>query len=257
MADGAIEFRNVVTYAAPSPTPSQVEGVGASGISLVLEAGTTTALLGRSGSGKTTLLRTVNGLVRPTAGDVLVQGRNVAAWDLLELRRGIGYVIQETGLYPHMTIERNVAMSLELAGKPQVERTDRAHALLESVGLDPARFAKRMPWQLSGGERQRAGVARALALDPTILLMDEPFGALDPLTRADMQTMVRDLLARLKITAVIVTHDLQEAIFLAHRIVLLERGQVMADLPSREVLGSEIPAVQEYVRAVRRFEAAE
>jgi osmoprotectant transport system ATP-binding protein len=255
MADGAIEFRDVVTYAAPSPGLT-AEGVAvAGGISLTLEAGTTTALLGRSGSGKTTLLRTVNALVRPQSGQVLVHGQDVAAADLLTLRRGIGYVIQETGLYPHMTIERNVAMPLELAGKPLAERTQRAHALLESVGLDPARFAGRMPYQLSGGERQRAGVARALALDPKILLMDEPFGALDPLTRADMQTMLRELLGRLHVTALIVTHDLQEAIFLAHRVILLERGAVVADMASGAVLESEIPLVKQYVHAVRRFEA--
>jgi osmoprotectant transport system ATP-binding protein len=253
MTDGAIEFRNVVTYAAPS----RAEGVAVDvGISLSLAEGTTTALLGRSGSGKTTLLRTVNALVKPLSGQVSVHGQDVASADLLALRRGIGYVIQETGLYPHMTIERNVAMPLELAGKPLVERIQRSHVLLESVGLDPTRFATRMPYQLSGGERQRAGVARALALDPSVLLMDEPFGALDPLTRAEMQTMLRELLSRLRITALIVTHDLQEAIFLAHRVILLERGEVVADLASYAVLESQIPFVQQYVHAARRFEAA-
>jgi osmoprotectant transport system ATP-binding protein len=256
MAGGAIEFRDVVTYATPSPVTSG-EGVAVSaGISLKLQAGTTTALLGRSGSGKTTLLRTVNRLVRPVSGQVIVNGRDVGGSELIPLRRRIGYVIQETGLYPHMSIERNVAMPLELAGKSPEERKARARELLGSVGLEPERFAERMPWQLSGGERQRAGVARALALDPSILLMDEPFGALDPLTRAEMQTMLRDLLARLKVTALIVTHDLQEAIFLAHRVVLLERGSVAADLPSHAVLESEIAAVREYVHAVRRFEVA-
>jgi osmoprotectant transport system ATP-binding protein len=253
MPDGAIEFSNVVTYAAPS----RLEGVAVdAGISLSLEEGTTTALLGRSGSGKTTLLRTVNALAKPLSGQVRVHGQDVSAADLLALRRGIGYVIQETGLYPHMTIERNVAMPLELAGKPQAERTLRAHELLESVGLDPLRFAARMPYQLSGGERQRAGVARALALNPSILLMDEPFGALDPLTRAEMQTMLRELLSRLRITALIVTHDLQEAIFLAHRVILMERGGVVADMASHAVLDSTIPLVEQYVHAVRRFEAA-
>jgi osmoprotectant transport system ATP-binding protein len=260
MAAGAIEFRDV-SMTIPA-TPSDQEGVAASrrrilnGVTLSVAPGTTTALLGRSGSGKTTLLRTVNGLVLPTGGSVTVNSRDVATSDLQELRHGIGYVIQETGLYPHMSIERNVAMPLELAGKPPDERKHRAAELLGMVGLDPPQFASRMPWQLSGGQRQRAGVARALAADPSILLLDEPFGALDPLTRAEMQTMLRDLLARLGKTALIVTHDLQEAIFLAHHVVFIDAGMVQADLPSHEVLESEIEGVQAYVRAVQRFEAA-
>lgn len=260
MAAGAIEFRDV-SLTVPA-TPSDPGGVAASarrildGITLSIAPGTTTALLGRSGSGKTTLLRTVNGLVLPTGGSVIVHGQDVVASDRLALRRGIGYVIQETGLFPHMSIERNVAMSLELAAKPPVERMQRAAELLGMVGLNPAQFASRMPWQLSGGQRQRAGVARALAADPSILLLDEPFGALDPLTRAEMQTMLRDLLARLGKTALIVTHDLQEAIFLAHHVVFIDAGRVQADLASHEVLESHIEGVQAYVRAVQRFEAA-
>jgi osmoprotectant transport system ATP-binding protein len=260
MAAGAIEFRDVsLTIDA---APSVLEGVAASGrkildgISLSLAPGTTTALLGRSGSGKTTLLRTVNGLVLPTGGSVVVNDSNVATADLQALRRSIGYVIQETGLYPHMSIERNVSMPLELAGKPVEERRSRAAELLGMVGLDAAQFAARMPWQLSGGQRQRAGVARALAADPSILLLDEPFGALDPLTRAEMQTMLRDLLARLGKTALIVTHDLQEAIFLAHRVIFIDAGKVQADLPSHEVMESQIEGVKAYVLAVQRFEAA-
>ena len=260
MAAGAIEFRDVslTVQAAPSD-PGGVVASGRrilDGITLTLAPGTTTALLGRSGSGKTTLLRTVNGLALPTGGSVTVNEQDVAASDLQALRRGVGYVIQETGLYPHMTIERNVAMPLELAGRPLEERRGRAAELLGMVGLDPAAFASRMPWQLSGGQRQRAGVARALAADPAILLMDEPFGALDPLTRAEMQTMLRELLARLGKTALIVTHDLQEAIFLAHRVIFIDAGKVQADLASHEVLQSRIAGVQAYVHAVQRFEAA-
>jgi osmoprotectant transport system ATP-binding protein len=257
MNGAAIEFRDVIVDAAPSRQSG--EGVAVStghilnGISLRLEAGSTTALLGRSGSGKTTLLRSINGLVLPSSGEVLVDGQPVAKSDLLTLRRGIGYVIQETGLYPHLNILRNVAMPLEIAGKPKAERASRAHEVLSLTGLDPAVFANRMPWQLSGGQRQRAGVARSLAADPSILLLDEPFGALDPLTRAEMQTMLRDLLARLGKTSVIVTHDLQEALFLADRILLVEKGSIVADLPSSEVLHSQLPAVQEYVAAVHRI----
>lgn len=257
MNGAAIEFRDVIVDAAPSRQNSGEGVVILNGISLELEAGTTTALLGRSGSGKTTLLRTINGLVAPTSGAVLVNGEVVGNADLLALRRRIGYVIQEIGLYPHLTIERNVAMPVELAGKPLTERQSRAHELLAMTGLDPAKFAERMPWQLSGGQRQRAGVARALAADPAILLLDEPFGALDPLTRVEIQTMLRDLLKKLQKTAVIVTHDLQEAVFLADRILLLDKGNIVADLPSRDVLHSQIPAVKQYVAAVQRFPEAE
>lgn len=266
---GAIEFRDVVFAVPESQAPSHAEGVSSSaahrilnGITVSLEAGAVVALLGRSGSGKTTLLRTVNGLVVPTGGSVWVNGADVAQADLRTLRQGIGYVIQDTGLYTHMTLERNVSMALELAGKPLAERRARAAELLDRVGLPAAQFARRMPGELSGGQRQRAGVARALAGNPSILLMDEPFGALDPLTRADMQTLLRDLLAAERsdthagITALIVTHDLQEAIFLAGRVLFIDNGCVAANLPSHEVMTSTIPTVQEYVRAVQRFEAA-
>lgn len=222
------------------------------GISLDLQQGTTTALLGRSGSGKTTLLRTVNALVRPSSGAVEVAGRAVAEAELVGLRRSIGYVIQETGLFPHMTIERNVGLALELAGEGKDQRRARVEELLALVGLNAGEFRDRYPWQLSGGQRQRVGLGRALATDPEVLLMDEPFGALDPITRAEMQTMLRELLARVRKTVLIVTHDLDEALFLAQRVIFLQDGVVVADLPSSDVEGSEAPAVQEYVRAVHR-----
>jgi osmoprotectant transport system ATP-binding protein len=221
------------------------------GISLCVEHGTTTALLGRSGSGKTTLLRTVNALVRPTGGRVLVDGRDVATEDAIALRRGIGYVIQEIGLFPHMTVERNVGMALELAGRSHEDIHARAAEMLRTVGL-PEDAAKRYPWQLSGGQRQRAGVARALANEPKVLLMDEPFGALDPLTRAEMQTMLRELLDRTGVTTLIVTHDLEEALYLADRVVLVEEGAVVADLANAEVRGSPNEAMRKYVAATHR-----
>jgi osmoprotectant transport system ATP-binding protein len=221
-------------------------------VSLTVEAGTTTALLGRSGSGKTTLLRTVNALVRPTSGRVLVGGRDVAVGDPIGLRRGIGYVIQETGLFPHMRVGRNVGLALELQGESSAVRVGE---MLRLVGL-PEEMAERFPWQLSGGQRQRAGLARALAAEPKVLLMDEPFGALDPLTRAEMQTMLRGLLRRLGKTTLIVTHDLEEALYLADRVVLLEGGRVVADLASGEVRASENAAVKAYVAATHRIEAA-
>ena len=223
-------------------------------ISLTLEEGTTTAILGRSGSGKTTLLRTVNRLVEPTSGEVWVNGRGVNTADLIELRRGIGYAIQETGLFPHFNVERNVGLVLEAQGQPRPERTRRSHGLLSTVGLDPATFARRFPHQLSGGQRQRVGLARALAAEPGILLMDEPFGALDPLTRAEMQDMLLDLMGRMKKTVLLVTHDLDEALFLAHRIVFLHDGRLIAALPSEDFLSSHHPEIQAYIRAFHRGE---
>lgn len=227
-------------------------------ISLALEAGTTTALLGRSGSGKTTLLRMVNALVEPTSGEVTVNGHRVSGItdeaQLVALRRSIGYVIQETGLFPHMTVERNAALALELAGQSASHARSRAREVLELAGLDFDTFNDRYPWQLSGGQRQRVGLARALALDPDVLLMDEPFGALDPLTRAEMQTMLKGLLAKMNKTVLVVTHDLDEALYLADRVVFLADGQVVADLPSGKVLLSENPKVKDYVRAVHRTE---
>jgi osmoprotectant transport system ATP-binding protein len=224
-------------------------------VSLRVEVGTTTALVGRSGSGKTTLLRMVNGLVRPTAGSVFVSGCDVATSDVIALRRGIGYVIQETGLFPHMSIERNVAMSLELADIAKQKKAERAREMLRLVGL-PEEMTTRYPWQLSGGQRQRVGLARALAGEPAVLLMDEPFGALDPLTRAEMQTMLRELLRRLHKTTLIVTHDLEESLYLADRVVLLEAGVVIANLASSEVRASDIEAVRKYVTASHRGDAA-
>jgi osmoprotectant transport system ATP-binding protein len=226
-------------------------------ISLTLTSCTTTAVLGRSGSGKTTLLRMVNGMVQPTSGVVVGGGQSTRDRDQLELRRGIGYVIQETGLFPHMTVERNAGLALELAGTPAPDKTRRTAEVLALTGLDPvgsdfAEFRARYPWQLSGGQRQRVGLARALATDPAVLLMDEPFGALDPLTRAEMQTMLRDLLARVGKTVLLVTHDLDEALYLAQRVIFLEAGEVVADLAATDVLQSPNPHVRDYVAAVHR-----
>ena len=241
----AIEFRDVSVV-------TQQGRVLLDNISLALEEGTTTAVLGRSGGGKTTLLRTVNRLLEPTSGDVLVHGANAGAADLIALRRGIGYVIQETGLFPHFTVERNAGLVLEVEGRPREERLSRSHALLKDVGLDPAMYARRYPHQLSGGQRQRVGLARALAAEPKILLMDEPFGALDPLTRTEMQEMLRNLLAGMKKTVMLVTHDLDEALYLADRIILLSECRVVADLAPQAFLKSILPEVEAYLRAFHR-----
>jgi osmoprotectant transport system ATP-binding protein len=221
-------------------------------VDLQVAAGSTTALLGRSGSGKTTLLRMVNRLIEPTGGRVMVHAKATTEWDPIALRRSIGYVIQETGLFPHFDAERNIGTVLEIEGKSKQEIAPRVRQLFSQVGLEYETFARRLPYQLSGGQRQRVGLARALAAEPKLLLMDEPFGALDPLTRAEMQDMLRALLQRLNKTVLLVTHDLDEALFLASHIVLMEAGKVVADLPAEEFLGSQIPAVQSYVRAVHR-----
>jgi osmoprotectant transport system ATP-binding protein len=221
-------------------------------IDLEVPGGSITALLGRSGSGKTTLLRMVNRLVEPTQGRVTVDSKATTDWDPIALRRSIGYVIQETGLFPHFDAERNIGAVLEIEGRSRQQTTERARQLFTQVGLDYATFAGRLPYQLSGGQRQRVGLGRALAAEPKLLLMDEPFGALDPLTRAEMQDMLRALLQRLDMTVMLVTHDLNEALYLASRIVLLEGGKVVANLPVEEFVKSQDPAVQSYVRAVRR-----
>jgi osmoprotectant transport system ATP-binding protein len=243
----AIEIRNL-SIASPQGRPMLRD------ISLALEEGTTTAVLGRSGSGKSTLLRSVNRLVEAANGDVLVRGKSVHDCDVIALRRSMGYVIQETGLFPHFDVERNVGLALEVAGRPREERSRRSHELLSMVGLDPDEFAQRFPHQLSGGQRQRVGLARAFAGEPEILLMDEPFGALDPLTRAEMQDMLRELLTRPKRTVVLVTHDLNEALYLGDRIVLLSEGRLVAHLDPADFMRSRHPEIEAYVKAFRRDE---
>jgi len=175
---------------------------------------------------------------------------------LVDLRRKMGYVIQETGLFPHFNVERNVGIVLEAERQPRPQRIERSTELLHMVGLDAAAFSHRYPHQLSGGQRQRVGLARALAAEPKILLMDEPFGALDPLTRAEMQDMLRDLLRRLRTTVLLVTHDLDEALYLADRIVLLGEGRVVENLARDEFLQSELPEIIAYARAFHRGQSA-
>src|SRR5579859_2198648 len=218
-------------------------------VSLVLDEGSVTAILGRSGSGKTTLLRTVNRMVEPTAGMVLVNGRDTQEADLIALRRGMGYVIQETGLFPHFTVERNVGLVLEAEGRPRVERARRSRELLAAVGLDADGIAARHPHQLSGGQRQRVGLARALAADPAILLMDEPFGALDPLTRAELQQEFLALARRFSKTIVLVTHDVREALLLGTRVVLLDAGRIIAEASPREFLQLQQPIARQFIAA--------
>ena len=244
-----IQFRDV-TYSVtrnPSGTSDAAATVDiVSGISLQIHAGETVVLLGRSGSGKTTLLKLINRLLTPQKGAVIVQDRATSEWDPIALRRGIGYVIQEGGLFPHFTVAENVALVPTLEKWDQARTSKRVRELLELVGLEPARFANRKPNQLSGGQRQRIGVARALAADPPILLMDEPFGALDPVTRAEMQREFDDIARRLGKTIVFVTHDLREARRLATRIVLLETGRIVASSTPEEFLHIDHPEVRAF-----------
>lgn len=192
-----------------------------------VEAGETLVLLGRSGSGKTTALKMVNGLLLPSAGEVLIEGKSTTAWDLIRLRRRIGYVIQDAGLFPHFTVAANVGLVPRLEGWQSRDIDARTQHLLIQVGLPPGQFAMRYPRELSGGQRQRVGVARALAADPPLLLLDEPFGALDPVTRVELQQQFLDLRDGLHKTALLVTHDVREALLLGTRIGVLHNGRLV------------------------------
>lgn len=226
-------------------------------ISFAVQRGETLVLLGRSGAGKTTALRLINRLAEPSEGEVLIEGRRTVDWDPIALRRHIGYVIQETGLFPHYTVERNVSLVPQLERWPEPQIRARAHELLTLVGLDPGIFLKRYPHELSGGQRQRVGVARALAADPPILLMDEPFGALDPLTRAEIRAEFQALQQRLGKTIVLVTHDTSEALLLGTRIALMEAGSLKGLYFPREFLQSKEPVATAYAAQLRTLEEFE
>ena len=219
-------------------------------ISLSVDPGQTLVLLGRSGSGKTALLKLINRMLVPTTGQVVVRERPTTEWEPIQLRRGIGYVIQEAGLFPHFTVAQNVALVPTLENWDAARITGRVNELLTLVGLEPAQYASRRPHQLSGGQRQRVGVARALAADPPILLMDEPFGALDPVTRAELQREFSALAKRLRKTIVFVTHDLREALLLASRIVLLEKGRIVADATPQEFPRVDHPEVRAFTASL-------
>jgi osmoprotectant transport system ATP-binding protein len=219
-------------------------------LNLEVQRGETLILLGRSGSGKTTTLKLINRLLTQSAGAIYVDGRSLEEWDVIRLRRMIGYVIQEVGLFPHFTVARNIGVVPQIEGWPADRIQNRVTELLQLVGLEP-QLASRYPRELSGGQRQRVGVARALAADPKFLLMDEPFGALDPITRAEVQREFLALQQRLGKTVVFVTHDLREALLLGTRIALMESGQLVVTLTPEQFLRSTDPMVAAYVDAFK------
>ena len=224
--------------------------------SLNVAAGEVLALLGSSGAGKTTILKLVNRLLVADSGEVLVQGRPTREWDVIRLRRAAGYVIQDVGLFPHMTVADNVAVVLRLEGWPADRVTTRVRELLELVGLPPDAYATRWPHEISGGQRQRVGVARALAVDPPVLLMDEPFGALDPVTRRQLQNEFKRIQQRLRKTVLLVTHDITEAMFLGDRIAVVEEGRLVWCGAPDEIVESPVPVVRRLVEAVMPLPAA-
>jgi osmoprotectant transport system ATP-binding protein len=215
-----VEFRDV-SYAVNGGRPIIDR------LNLSVKQGETLVLLGESGCGKTTTLRLVNRLLSPTAGEVLVEGKATTEWDAIRLRRRTGYVIQEAGLFPHFTVAENVALVPSLENWDTDRIANRVGELLSLVGLEPKQFSDRYPRELSGGQKQRVGVARALAADPPLLLMDEPFGALDPLTRASLQKEFAELKSRLEKTVIFVTHDVREALLLGSRIALMDKGRIV------------------------------
>ena len=222
-----------------------------------LDSGEMIAIVGRSGAGKTTVLKLINRLLLPTSGTVVVEGRDTRAWDGIELRRRIGYVFQEVGLFPHMTVEENVSIVPRLERWPAARMRTRAHQLLELVGLPAATYAARRPRELSGGQRQRVGVARALAVDPPILLMDEPFGALDPVTRAEVRREFARIQGELHTTVIIVTHDMAEAFALGQRVGVIDAGQlVIYDTPARVAAASD-PRVRAFIDTLPPMPASE
>src|SRR6266446_6319801 len=228
-----VDFRDL-SYSVPSIAAPIIDG-----LTLTIERGETLVLLGESGCGKTTTLKLVNRLLLPTKGQVLVEGKATTEWDAIRLRRKTGYVIQEGGLFPHFTVAENISLIPRLEGWDTARIKARVQELLSLVGLDPEKFSPRYPNELSGGQRQRIGVARALAAEPPLLLLDEPFGALDPLTRASLQRQFIEISKRLKKTAVFVTHDVREALLLGSRIGLMHKGKLLLLEPPETFLKSK------------------
>jgi osmoprotectant transport system ATP-binding protein len=245
-----VEFRSVC-YRVPQSSALIIDN-----LNLTVRRGETVVLLGESGCGKTTTLRLVNRLLLPTAGDVFVGGKRTSEWNAIRLRRQTGYVIQDSGLFPHFNVERNVSLVPTLENWEATRVRERVRELLSLVGLNPDVYAARYPSELSGGQRQRVGVARALAADPQLLLLDEPFGALDPLTRAALQKEFAELRARLGKTAIFVTHDVREALLLATRICLMHAGRIVLLATPEEFLQSNEAHARQYIETLQFTSAA-
>jgi osmoprotectant transport system ATP-binding protein len=230
-------------------TKSYLEGINAvADFTLSIAEGELLAIIGPSGCGKTTVLKMLNRLVEPTSGRILLNGKDIRTLDPIALRRSMGYVIQQVGLFPHMNILDNIAVVPDILGWPAEKQRTRALELLDLIDMNPAEFAHRYPYQLSGGQQQRVGVLRALAADPAVILMDEPFGAVDPLTRAKLQQELKALHTRLKKTILLVTHDIDEAFQLADRVLIMQGGRIVQLGKPAELL--EHPAtsfVREYI----------
>ncbi|MFQ4144698.1 ATP-binding cassette domain-containing protein [Chlorogloeopsis sp. ULAP02] len=241
----AVEFRNVTFSRNHRPLVSN--------LNFSISRGEALVLLGRSGSGKTTTMKLINRLFTPNQGEVVFDGIPTTQWNEIQLRRKIGYVIQETGLFPHFTVERNVGLVPSLEGWKPNKIKSRVYELLHLVGLEPEKFAQRYPNELSGGQRQRVGVARALAADPPVLLMDEPFGALDPITRLELQQEFLRLQQELGKTVVFVTHDIQEAFILASRIGLMHGGELVVLGTPEEFMRSRNSEALAFMQCLKSF----
>jgi osmoprotectant transport system ATP-binding protein len=248
--DLVIEFRHAVYQVAPGQTLL-------SDLNLSVARGETLALLGRSGAGKSTALKLINRMLEPTDGEVCVNGRSTLDWNPITLRRQIGYIIQDVGLFPHYTVEQNISLLPRLEHWPEQRIRLRLAQLLELVGLDSGQYLRRYPHELSGGQRQRVGIARALAADPPILLMDEPFGALDPLTRAEVQCEFQEVQENLRKTIVIVTHHVGEALLLGTQIAVLDAGKLAGVYSPKDFFNATEPVAAAYVENLRMYEGAE
>lgn len=240
-----VEFRNVDFTVAGARSPIVND------LNFTVHRGETLVLLGESGCGKTTTLKLINRLLTPTRGEVLIEGKATTAWDAIRLRRQTGYVIQEAGLFPHFTVARNVALVPSLEGWDEARTARRVDELLSLVGLESKIFRERYPRELSGGQRQRVGVARALAAEPPLLLLDEPFGALDPITRAALQREFAQLSRELGKTVVLVTHDVREALLLATRIGLMKAGCLLVLDTPENFLRSDDSYARAYIETLR------